>query len=163
MLCGNRRLALTSSTPGKTKLVNHFIINNEWYLVDLPGYGYAKMANGERDKLQEVIRDYLNHSEELLRLFILVDSRHGMQKADENFLREIYDSDIPFAIIFTKGDKSGPEVLRRKVEAYRVSLAETFGKVPETFVSSSETGSGKDDILDFIAECLENSNRPGVF
>lgn len=157
MLCGNRRLAMTSSTPGKTRLVNHFLINRKWYLVDLPGYGYAKMPLTEREKLEAAIRDYLNHSPELTLLFVLIDSRHDLQKADRDFLGEMYGSDIPFAIIFTKGDKMGPVALQKQIDSYKRQLLDEFGSVPETFASSAVTGKGKDEILDFIASCLDKT------
>ena len=155
MLCGNRKLALTSSTPGKTKLVNHFLINGEWYLVDLPGYGYAKMPLKEKEKLQEVIRDYLNHSEELIKLFVLVDCRHSMQKADLEFITELGHSDIPFAIIFTKGDKMGPVARQRQINDNIMTLAGILGSAPEHYVSSSQNGLGKEDILGNIGEVLQ--------
>ncbi|MBQ8070315.1 MAG: YihA family ribosome biogenesis GTP-binding protein [Bacteroidales bacterium] len=155
MLCGNRKLALTSSTPGKTKLVNHFLINGEWYLVDLPGYGYAKMPLKEKEKLQEVIRDYLNHSEELIKLFVLVDCRHSMQKADLEFITELGHSDIPFAIIFTKGDKMGPVARQRQINDNIMTLAGILGGAPEHYVSSSQNGLGKEDILGNIGEVLQ--------
>ena len=155
MLADNRKLAKTSSTPGKTKLVNHFRINREWYLVDLPGYGYAKMPGKEREKLQEVIRDYLNFSDELLLLFVLIDCRHDVQKVDLDFMNELVDGQIPFAIIFTKGDKLGPVARQRQIDAYKNRLLEEWAGLPECLVSSSETGLGKEEILDFIETALE--------
>ncbi|MBQ3882761.1 MAG: YihA family ribosome biogenesis GTP-binding protein [Bacteroidales bacterium] len=159
MLCGQRRLALTSSTPGKTKLVNHFLINGEWYLVDLPGYGYAKMPLKEKEKLQAVIRDYLNHSDELVKLFVLVDCRHSLQKADIEFITELGGSDIPFAIIFTKGDKMGPVARRKQINDNIMALAGILGGAPEYFESSSQTGLGKEEILGNIGECLQKMKQ----
>lgn len=155
-LCNNRKLAMTSATPGKTKLVNHFTINNEWYLVDLPGYGFAKMPKKERDKLQEIIRNYLNFSKELVMIFVLVDSRHDVQKVDFDFMTELIENEIPFAIIFTKGDKQGPMVLKKKVEDYQNTLLEHWAGLPPCFVSSSQTGMGRDEILNYIESVLNN-------
>ncbi|MBR1405556.1 MAG: YihA family ribosome biogenesis GTP-binding protein [Bacteroidales bacterium] len=155
MLTGNRKLAKTSATPGKTKLVNHFRINGEWYLVDLPGYGYAKMPLKERQELQEVIRNYLNFSEELRLLFVLVDVRHDVQKVDLDFMNELVDNEIPFAIIFTKGDKLGPVARQKQIDAYKNTLLQDWAGLPECLVSSAESGLGKDEILDFIDNILK--------
>ena len=154
MLCGQKKLAMTSSKPGKTKLVNHFLINDQWYLVDLPGYGYAKMSKTEKEKLQDVIRDYLNYSEEMVMLFVLVDSRHDVQKVDLDFLNELGENNIPFAIIFTKGDKLGPVALDRQIEKYGKQLSEYWEELPLSFKSSAETGMGRDEILDYIENVL---------
>ena len=153
-LCNNRKLAMTSATPGKTKLVNHFRINGEWYLVDLPGYGYAKMPLNEKEKLQEVIKDYLNNSEELVILFVLVDARHDPQKVDLDFMNELVDNEIPFGIIFTKGDKLGPVALKKQTDRYKNILLEDWAGLPPCFVSSAESGLGKEEILDFIQQTL---------
>ncbi|MBO4761168.1 MAG: YihA family ribosome biogenesis GTP-binding protein [Bacteroidales bacterium] len=157
-LCNNRKLAMTSATPGKTKLVNHFKINNEWYLVDLPGYGYAKMPLKEKEKLQDVIKDYLNNSEELVILFVLVDARHDPQKVDMDFMNELVDNEIPFGIIFTKGDKLGPVALKRQTDRYKNILLEDWAGLPPCFVSSAESGLGKEEILDFIQQTLTSIN-----
>ena len=153
MLTGNRKLAMTSSKPGKTRLVNHFLINREWYLVDLPGYGYAKMSMTAKQKLEQVIRNYLNFSSEMIMLFVLLDSRHDIIKTDMDFLDELGTSDIPFAIIFTKGDKLGPVAREKQIDL------EHWEELPPIFVSSSETGLGKDEILDYIENVLENLNN----
>ena len=155
MLTGNRKLAKTSATPGKTKLVNHFRINGQWYLVDLPGYGYAKMPLKERQELQEVIRNYLSFSEELRLLFVLVDVRHDVQKVDLDFMNELVDNEIPFAIIFTKGDKLGPVARQKQIDAYKNTLLQDWAGLPECLVSSAESGLGKDEILDFIDNILK--------
>lgn len=155
MLTGNRKLAKTSATPGKTKLVNHFRINGQWYLVDLPGYGYAKMPMKERQELQEVIRNYLNFSEELRLLFVLVDIRHDVQKVDLDFMNELVDNQIPFAIIFTKGDKLGPVARQKQTDTYKNRLLQDWAGLPECLVSSAENGLGKDEILNFIEHILE--------
>ena len=116
MLCDNGKLAMTSSTPGKTKLVNHFLINNSWYLVDLPGYGYAKMSQKGREELTAVIKDYIFNSEEMVMLFVLIDSRHDIGKVDLDFLNDLGSNGIPFAIIYTKADKQGPNVLKSQID-----------------------------------------------
>ncbi len=159
MLTGNRKLAKTSATPGKTKLVNHFRINGQWYLVDLPGYGYAKMPMKERQELQEVIRNYLNFSEELRLLFVLVDIRHDVQKVDLDFMNELVDNQIPFAIIFTKGDKLGPVARQKQTDAYKNRLLQDWAGLPECLVSSAENGLGKDEILNFIEHILEEEPK----
>ena len=159
MLTGNRKLAKTSATPGKTKLVNHFRINGQWYLVDLPGYGYAKMPLKERQELQEVIRNYLNFSEELRLLFVLVDVRHDVQKVDLDFMNELVDNEIPFAIIFTKGDKLGPVARQKQIDAYKNPLLQGWAGLPECLASSAETGLGKDEILDFIDNILKQETK----
>lgn len=154
MLCRNRKLAMTSSKPGKTRLVNHFLINREWYLVDLPGYGYAKMSGTAKQKLEQVIRNYINLSQEMVMLFVLIDSRHDIGKIDMDFLFELGQSRIPFAIIFTKGDKMGPEVLKRQIDKMKSQILEHWEELPPTFISSSETELGREDILDYIGSVL---------
>ena len=155
MLCGNSKLAMTSSQPGKTRLVNHFLINNEWYLVDLPGYGYAKMSATDKKKLEDVIRNYLNFSEEMVLLFVLIDCRHDIMKTDMDFLDELGTSDIPFSIIFTKGDKLGPVARARQIERNKQILLDRWEELPPIFESSSETGLGKEEVLNYIGEILK--------
>ena len=155
MLCRNKKLAMTSSKPGKTRLVNHFLINKEWYLVDLPGYGYAKMSATGKQKLEQVIRNYLNLSEEMVMLFVLIDSRHDIGQVDMDFLIEMGQSQIPFAIIFTKGDKNGPVALAKQVDKMKAQILELWEELPPTFISSSETGLGRDEILGYIESVLE--------
>ena len=157
MLTGNGKLAMTSSTPGKTKVVNHFLINDSWYLVDLPGYGYAKLPDKMRRELTEVIRDYIHNSEEMQTLFVLVDSRHDIQRIDVDFLAELGENGIPCAIIFTKTDKLGPVALQRQIDKDREILSETWEELPPMFCSSSASGSGRDDILNYINSILEAS------
>lgn len=159
MLCNSRKLAMTSSTPGKTKLVNHFLINNSWYLVDLPGYGYAKMPQKAREELKAVIRDYILNSEELVLLFVLIDSRHDIGKIDLDFLADLGENGVPFSIIFTKADKQGPNVLARQIEKDRQILLEQWEELPPMFASSSETGKGKEDILDYIGQTLDSISQ----
>ena len=155
MLCKNKKLAMTSSKPGKTKLVNHFLINRQWYLVDLPGDGYAKMSATGKQKLEKIIRDYINLSQEMVMLFVLIDSRHDIGKIDMDFLIELGQSQIPFAVIFTKGDKMGPNALAAQIDKMKKQILELWEELPPTFVSSSETGQGREDILNYIESVLE--------
>ena len=155
MLCRSGRLAMTSSTPGKTKLVNHFLINDQWYLVDLPGYGYAKMGQKGRDELEAVINDYIMGSEELVMLFVLVDSRHDIGRIDLDFIHELGEHGIPFGIIFTKGDKSGPNVLKAQIEKDKQILSEEWEELPPMFESSAQSGAGREQILDYIDNILK--------
>lgn len=155
MLTGRKKLAMTSSTPGKTKVVNHFIINNSWYLVDLPGYGYAQMSRKGREELKAVINDYILNSEELAMLFVLVDSRFDIPKIDLDFISQLGENGIPFGIIFTKGDKLGPRALEAQIERDRQILSEQWEELPPMFSSSSETGRGREEILDYIDNVLK--------
>ena len=155
MLCRNKKLAMTSSKPGKTRLVNHFLINREWYLVDLPGYGYAKISATGKQKLVQVIRYFIYLSQEMVMRFVLIDSRHDIGKVDLDFLTELGQSNIPFAIIFTKGDKSGPKALEAQIEKMKAQILEFWEELPPTFISSSETGMGREEILDYIGSVLE--------
>lgn len=156
MLCNRRGLAKTSQTPGKTRLVNHFRINSSWYIVDLPGYGYAKMSDKGREELRRIISDYILHSEEMVLLFILIDSRHDLGKVDLEFLDWVGENGIPFALIFTKGDKQGPNVLRAQVEKNKLRLLESWEELPPVFVSSSATGQGREEILSYIETVLKS-------
>lgn len=149
-LTNKKALAKTSGKPGKTRLVNHFLVDEEWYLVDLPGYGYAKVPVTERKKLERLIRNYILKRENLYCLFVLVDSRHEPQKADLEFMEWLGISGIPFAIVFTKTDKLKPEELENNLEKYKTRMLETWETMPEHFTTSSETGAGKEEILDFI-------------
>ena len=154
-LCGNKKLAMTSSTPGKTKLVNHFLINDSWYLVDLPGYGYAHMDRKGREELAAVIRDYILNSQEMQLLFVLIDSRRDIGQVDLDFLAELGEHGIPFALILTKCDKQGPNVLAAQVERDRQILLEQWEELPPVFCSSSQTHRGKEEILDYIEDILK--------
>jgi len=156
MLTGNGKLAMTSSTPGKTRVVNHFKINDSWYLVDLPGYGYAKLGQKGREQLAGVVRDYIHNSPDLVLLFVLVDSRHEIGKIDIDFIAELGENGIPFSIIFTKADKSGPQALAAMVERDREILMQEWEELPPMFVSSSEKGTGKDEILEYIDTVLKS-------
>ncbi len=156
MLCQRKGLALTSSKPGKTRLVNHFLINRSWYLVDLPGYGYAQMSQSAKKKLQQVIRNYINLSPDLVMLFVLIDSRHDIGQVDMDFLFELGESRIPFAIIFTKADKQGPNVLAAQMEKNKQAILEHWESLPPVFVSSAETGMGREEILAYIDGVLSD-------
>ena len=155
MLTGNNKLAKTSQTPGKTQLVNHFIINDNWYLVDLPGYGYAKLPDKDRARLRHIIWDYINNSQELVMLMVLIDSRHDLQEVDLRFIRELGEKGIPFGIIFTKADKLGPEALNAQILKDKGRLLEEWEELPPCFISSSAKGTGKEDILDYIGSILQ--------
>ena len=155
MLTGHRKLAKTSATPGKTQLVNHFLINRCWYLVDLPGYGYAKLSNTGRKKIEQVIRNYITLSPDLAMLFVLIDSRHDITRVDMDFLFELGEGQIPFGIIFTKGDKLGPNALAAQIERNKQQILEHWEELPPCFVSSSETGLGRDEILNYIDTVLD--------
>ncbi|MBO4922639.1 MAG: YihA family ribosome biogenesis GTP-binding protein [Bacteroidales bacterium] len=159
MLTGRRKLAVTSSTPGKTKLVNHFLINGSWYLVDLPGYGYAKLPQKAREELKAVIRDYIHNSEELMMLFVLVDSRHDIGRIDLDFIAELGENGIPFGIIYTKCDKQGPNVLAAQIARDEELLLQDWEELPPSFQSSSSTGMGREEILGYIDNVLANHNN----
>ena len=154
MLTNNRKLAKTSSTPGKTLLINHFIINREWYLVDLPGYGFAKRSKKEIDRLDQMIRGYILQREQLVCVFVLIDIRLEPQKIDLEFIEWLGLSGIPFAIVFTKADKLTPNKARQAVEAYKHKLLETWEELPPVFVTSAEKKEGRDALLDFIEKYL---------
>ena len=154
MLCGQSKLALTSATPGKTKVVNHFLVNDKWYLVDLPGYGYAKMSNKGREELAAVISDYVRNSQEMVMLFVLVDSRHEIAATDLEFISFLGENQIPFGIIFTKGDKMGPNALKAMVEKDCEILSRTWEELPPMFTSSSRTAAGREEILNYIESIL---------
>jgi len=155
MLCNAKELAKTSSTPGKTLLINHFKINNGWYLVDLPGYGYAKISQKARLSLAEMNNNYINSSPELVELFVLLDSRHKIQKIDLEFLISLGEAGVPFSIIFTKADKLTKTAIARQIESNKQELLEYWEELPPVFVSSSETKLGKEEILEHIDESLK--------
>ena len=160
MLANRKGLAMTSSTPGKTMLINHFVINNEWYLVDLPGYGYARRGKENRERLRAIIEDYILEREQMTNLFVLVDSRLEPQKIDLEFMEWLGENAIPFAIVFTKADKLGTGRLQMNIEAYREKLLETWEELPPIFITSSEKGQGRDELLNYIGainKSLKNS------
>lgn len=152
MLANNKKLAKTSATPGKTLLINHFIINNEWYLVDLPGYGYAKRSKSEVEKLQTLISSYILNREEMTCLFVLVDSRLEPQKIDLEFIEWLGENSIPFGIIFTKADKSKLGKLKSNISSYLKKLKEQWEELPPYFITSSENRTGREELLNYIEE-----------
>lgn len=152
MLCNHKNLAKTSATPGKTLLINHFIINNEWYLVDLPGYGFAKRSKLVQQKITNMITSYILQREQLINTFVLVDIRHEQQKIDREFIDWLGQSNVPFAIIFTKADKLGPVRARQNAEAWMRKLSDTWDELPPYFVTSSETKAGRDEVLGYIEQ-----------
>jgi GTP-binding protein len=152
MLTGIKGLALTSSTPGKTQLINHFLINDTWYLVDLPGYGYARQGKKGREKIREIIDAYLDEREELTCLFVLLDCRHEPQKIDLEFINQLGESGIPFAIIFTKADKISQTKLNENVANYKTKLLESWEELPSVFCTSAEHKKGRDEVLNYIEE-----------
>ena len=157
MLTGRSGLAKVSGTPGKTRLINHFRINDSWYLVDLPGYGYARTSKTQRDEFAKIITDYVLRCERMHFLFVLVDSRLEPQKIDLRFIEMLGENGIPFAIIFTKADKLSKTQQQKSVERFRTALAEQWEELPPMFVSSSEKGTGREEILAFIDECLRQN------
>ncbi len=150
MLARNKKLAKTSATPGKTLLINHFIMNKEWYLVDLPGYGFAKRSKKEIEKLDRMIRSYILGREQLVNVFVLIDVRLEPQAIDLEFMNWLGISSIPFSIIFTKADKLTATKVRANVEAYEKKMLETWEEMPPHFVTSSEKALGREDVLDYI-------------
>ena len=152
MLTRHKGLAKVSATPGKTKLINHFLIDNSWYLVDLPGYGYARTSKKERGAFAKIILDYVFKCEKMHFLFVLVDSRLEPQKIDLEFIDWLGNNQIPFAIVFTKADKLGKVRLEENVEAYKNKLLETWEELPPIFVTSAEKGVGETEILDYIEQ-----------
>ena len=153
MLTERKNLAKTSSTPGKTQLINHFLINKNWYLVDLPGYGYARVSKKAKKAFQKFITDYFEQREQLVSAFVLIDCRHDPQPIDLEFMEYLGESQIPFSIIFTKADKLKPQALARNIEDYKAKLLEgAWMEVPNYFISSSSHGDGRDDILNYIGD-----------
>ncbi len=143
---------MTSATPGKTTLINHFLINNEWYIVDLPGYGYAQRSKTDRDKLQTIIEDYVLERPQMTSLFVLVDSRHKPQKIDMEFMEWLGENGVPFAIVFTKIDKLSRTAAENNIEAYKQELLKQWEELPPIFVTSSERGEGREELLNYIEE-----------
>lgn len=152
MLTARKGLAMTSQKPGKTQLINHFIINDAWYLVDLPGYGYARLGKDSRDNLRRMIEDYVLERKELVLLFVLLDCRHEPQKIDLEFIQWLGEEGVPFALVFTKADKLSKGRLAANVEAYKAKLHEEWEELPPIFVTSSEERMGRDELLGYIEE-----------
>ena len=150
MLTGRKALAKTSATPGKTLLINHFLINGEWYIVDLPGYGFAKRSKESREQLSRMIQGYVLGREQMTNLFVLVDSRLKPQKIDMEFIQWLGENGVPFAIVFTKMDKLGKVAGPAAVEAYKKELLKTWEELPPIFMTSSEDARGRDELLSYI-------------
>ncbi|MCA8830693.1 ribosome biogenesis GTP-binding protein YihA/YsxC [Hymenobacter pini] len=152
MLTNHKGLAKTSSLPGKTQLINHFIINNNWYLVDLPGYGYARVSKDSRQKWGRMINYYLRKRENLLCVFVLIDSRHAPQAVDLEFIEQLGEEGIPFVLVFTKADKQSGSRTQQNVTEYLQKLQETWDELPRHFVTSAEDKTGREELLAFIGE-----------
>jgi len=155
-LTNRKGLALTSSTPGKTQLINHFLINNEWYIVDLPGYGYAQRGKAGRENIRKIIDNYMLHRDVLTNLFVLIDCRHEPQQIDLDFIEFLGENGIPFSIVFTKTDKIGKRILEDNVTAYKNKLSETWEELPPFFFTSSLKKEGKQEILEYIGRINKN-------
>jgi len=161
MLCRNKKLAKTSSTPGKTLLINHFIINKEWYLVDLPGYGFAKRSKKEIARLDQMITGYILQRSQLVSVFVLVDVRLEAQKIDLEFINWLGQSSVPFAIVFTKADKLTASKVAQQVEAYKKVLLETWEELPPYFITSAEKRQGREELLDYIDQINQSLTQNG--
>jgi len=152
MITGNEKLAKTSGTPGKTQLINHFSINDEWYIVDLPGYGFAKVSQSQRKKWEKMIEDYLRKRENLVNVFVLIDSRHSPQKLDLEFVNKLREWQVPFTLVFTKADKENQRIVAANVRDFLDKMRLTWQFLPQHFVSSAVKRMGRDKILGVIAE-----------
>lgn len=159
MLCNHKGLAKTSSTPGKTLLINHFIINKEWYLVDLPGYGYAKRSKVIQEQIDKMIRSYILQRKQLANLFVLIDVRHKQHKIDREFVDWLGISGIPFSIIFTKADKLGRVKAQQNAEAWMKDLLDSWEELPPCFITSSEKQIGREEVLGYIEEVMTDINE----
>ncbi len=159
-ICNNKKLAKTSSTPGKTQLINHFVINDEWYLVDLPGYGFTKTPNHLRMKWQNFTRNYLRTRENLMCVFVLLDSRHNVLKADDEFMEWLGENNIPFVMVFTKMDKLDPRDIEGNIETYLEKMSEKWSFLPQYFLTSAEKKTGKEEILAFVEETNKTFVKP---
>ncbi len=150
MLTSRKSLAKTSGRPGKTQLINHFLINKNWFLVDLPGYGYAKVSKSAKKVFQKFITHYFENREQLVTAFVLVDIRHKPQPIDQEFMQYLGEGGVPFSIIFTKADKLKPKAIENHVEAYKNILLETWEEMPNYFITSSSKDIGKEEVLNYI-------------
>jgi GTP-binding protein len=155
LLTGNKKLAKTSSTPGKTQLINHFVINEQWYLVDLPGYGYAKVSKSARSNWEKFIADYLTNRKSLMNIFILLDSRLEPQKIDLEFINWCGEKQLPFVLVFTKIDKLSSSALQRNTSKFKKEMLKTWEEMPHVFTTSSISGFGNEPILNYIDQILE--------
>lgn len=152
MLCNNDKLAKTSSAPGKTQLINHFLVNNQWYLVDLPGYGFAKVSQRSRRRWEQMIENYLRKRENLTLVFVLIDARHEPQKNDQEFLEQLKTWNVPFCLVFTKSDKENQRTVSKNVRDFLEAMRKTWQFLPQHFISSALKKTGKDKILGLITE-----------
>lgn len=152
MLCNHKGLAKTSATPGKTLLINHFIINNEWYIVDLPGYGFAKRSKKVQQELERMITGYILQRKQLVNVFVLIDIRHEQQKVDREFVDWLGTSQIPFCIVFTKADKLSAAKTKENAKAWMDKLLDTWEELPPYFITSAEKKTGKEEVLDYIGQ-----------
>lgn len=159
MLTERKSLAKTSAKPGKTQLINHFLINKNWHLVDLPGYGYAKVSKSAKRTFQKFITAYFEKREQMICAFVLIDSRHEPQAIDMEFMQWLGEKQVPFCIIFTKADKLKPKVLERNIQNYESQMLQTWAEMPQYFLSSATSGLGKDEILEYINSVNEELNR----
>lgn len=150
MLTRQNKLAMTSSTPGKTLLINHFLLNDAWYLVDLPGYGYAKRGKSQQEKLKDIISSYILYREQMTLLFVLIDSRHAPQKIDLEFIEWLGENGVPFSIIFTKADKLTRTQLHANIKSYKETLLQQWEELPPIFITSSEQSTGRNELLEYI-------------
>ncbi|MBX7263603.1 MAG: ribosome biogenesis GTP-binding protein YihA/YsxC [Chitinophagaceae bacterium] len=155
MLVNQKNLAKTSGTPGKTQLINHFIVNDSWYLVDLPGYGYAKRSQKDRNRWEQMIEHYMRKRENLINVFVLIDSRHSPQKNDLDFLDKLGKWQIPFVLVFTKADKEKPLVVKRNEQLFLNKMRETWQFLPQSFITSAEKKEGRIQLLQFIDDCIK--------
>lgn len=152
MLMQRKSLAKTSGKPGKTQLINHFLINKNWFLVDLPGYGYARVSKSSKKKFQKFITQYFSKRQQLALAFVLIDCRHKPQKIDLEFMQWMGENQVPFSIIFTKQDKLKPSILTKNIEDYKLKMLESWEEMPNYFITSSSNGSGRDKVLNYISE-----------
>ena len=150
-LCNKKNLAKTSSRPGKTQLINHFLINQNWHLVDLPGFGYARVSKTQKKVFQKFVTNYFKERKQLVNAFLLIDIRHDPQPIDMNFMEWLGENQIPFSIVFTKADKLGSSKLNKQIISYKKKLLTSWETLPTSFITSSSTGLGKDEFLEFIA------------
>ena len=156
MLTGRKGLAMTSATPGKTMLINHFLINKNWYIVDLPGYGFAKRSKTVQKKLDQMITSYILQREQLVNTFVLIDIRHDPMKIDTDFINWLGESSVPFSIIFTKADKLGPVKAKQNAGKWMAALKDQWEELPPYFITSSEKRTGKDEVLTYIEDILKS-------
>lgn len=163
MITGRPGLAKTSAQPGKTQLINHFIINNHFYIVDLPGYGYAKISQSTRRRWEQMIENYLRKRENLINVFVLIDARHQPQKIDLAFINQLGEWQVPFALVFTKADKEKPNVVKRNVQLFLDEMKNgEWEFLPQHFVTSAEKKAGKDELLQFINDCNNSIKQEDI-